>query len=169
MRLLVLLTAASIGCGGLIAAENNDGQNDAGPDARPPPLPPLPPIGSGGPIPTVIPPSPPRPPAVCGDVSGHWGGVWKAISGASGTWETDWTERPNGALVGKEAVTGTQCGTSAEIVGTRNGCSISFGLANFGACSVKFEGTLVGDTVSGTFVVTSGLTDQGMWSGSKGR
>jgi hypothetical protein len=100
-------------------------------------------------------------------VSGTWAGQWTASSGIAGTWQTDWIEDRSGHVDGSAFVTGTSCGTRAGVAGERQGCSISFGLVEFGGCSVDFEGTIDGNTVSGTFIVTAGVSDQGQWSGSK--
>jgi hypothetical protein len=164
---MLAVAALTGGCGGLLAIEvtetssEGDASTSASSDVR----------DAGTPLrsPPRDLPAPNKPPvADCSNVSGHWSGTWHAASGVSGTWETDWVESPSGHLAGKETVTGTSCGTSAELVGQRDGCSITFGLAEFGACSVDFAGTLDGDELSGTFTVTAGLNDRGKFRGSRG-
>lgn len=174
MRLLLLLAAAAVaGCGAKTGFED---EGAPAPARSITPTPTGSPTASGPrPIPTSTPTPGPNPvptpnpnPQSCTNVTGLWAGTWTARSGVSGTWQTNMVESGGGALSGKSVVTGTPaCGSASTIVGKRDGCTITFGLADFNSCTVDFVGTLSDGVMFGTFTVTAGVSDQGDWRGSR--
>lgn len=107
------------------------------------------------------------PTAATSGLAGIWGGDYASTStpGSTGTFIIDWTQTGS-TLGGTISVTNTPCVTEGTITGTVEGEQITFGAVE-GAYSIAYEGTVSGDTMSGTYSSPSCGNAAGTWEAAK--
>jgi hypothetical protein len=100
-------------------------------------------------------------------LGGIWGGEYVSTStpGSTGTFILDWTQTGS-ALSGTISVTNTPCVSEGTITGTVEGSQITFGAVE-GAYSIAYEGTVSGDSMSGTYSSPSCGNAAGTWQAAK--
>jgi hypothetical protein len=100
-------------------------------------------------------------------LAGTWNGAYESTSdpGSTGTFVLDWTQTGS-ALSGTISVTNTPCVAEGTITGTTDGTTITFGAVQ-GAYSIAYEGTVSGDTMSGTYSSPSCGNAAGTWTANK--
>jgi hypothetical protein len=100
-------------------------------------------------------------------LGGIWGGEYVSTStpGSTGTFILDWTQTGS-ALSGTISVTASQCVTEGTITGTTDGATITFGAVE-GTYAISYEGTVSGDTMSGTYSSPSCGNAAGTWQAAK--
>jgi hypothetical protein len=100
-------------------------------------------------------------------LGGIWGGEYVSTStpGSTGTFILDWTQTGS-ALSGTISVTASQCVTEGTITGTTDGATITFGAVQ-GTYAIAYEGTVSGDTMSGTYSSPSCGNAAGTWQAAK--
>jgi hypothetical protein len=105
-----------------------------------------------------------EPPTV--DVTGTWTGTWMSSTGMGGDVSATLTQ--TGADVeGTMTIDGSPCFSVGNVSGTVSGNRISTGAFFSGDSRVNFNGTVVGDSISGTYeAVRAGACtgDQGTFS-----
>ena len=103
---------------------------------------------SGGPVATPV-PGATEPPAE----AVHWSGTWTNTSPDNATGSLDIVWAQNGsALEGVLGMDGAACFTAGGMQGTIEGDKVEFEVV--ARDSVTYEGTIVGDSVSGTFTMS---------------
>ena len=100
-------------------------------------------------------------------LAGTWNGAYESTStpGSTGTFILDWTQTGS-ALSGTISVTASQCVSEGTITGTTDGATITFGAVQ-GAYSIAYEGTVSGDSMSGTYTSPSCGNAAGTWTADK--
>ena len=82
-------------------------------------------------------------------VGGNWSGSWTSSNGQGGGLSGSWTQ--NGSTFsGPVKVNNSDCFGKEFATGTVSGSTINLGLVNNG---ILFEGSISGNTISGTYVV----------------
>ena len=103
-----------------------------------------------------------------GAVAGTWNGTYENTSPAgSGTFTINFTQTGS-TLSGTISVQNTPCITEGTITGTLNGTTIAFGAVK-GAVTIAYQGTLSGDTMSGTYSAGPDCGNaKGAWEATRG-
>ena len=101
-----------------------------------------------------------------GGVSGSWTGSWTSTGpeAAEGSIEVVF-EQEDTLLGGEMTVGGSACVTTGFVSGTVDGTAISFSIVSGGEPKVTVQGTVTGDTASGTFENACG--EAGTWEISR--
>ncbi|HEY7401068.1 MAG TPA: hypothetical protein VH989_09245 [Actinomycetota bacterium] len=100
------------------------------------------------------------------DLSGTWSGTWTNTTpnNANGSFTIEWVQSGSD-LAGTISIAGTPCLDGGDITGEIHGDAIEFGAVN-GQVAVQYEGTLHGDSMSGTYTTKCGDAE-GTWKASK--
>ena len=100
-------------------------------------------------------------------LGGIWGGEYVSTStpGSTGTFILEWTQSGS-ALSGTISVANSECVTEGTITGTVAGSQITFGAVQ-GTYAIAYEGTVSGDSMSGTYSSPSCGNAAGTWQAAK--
>lgn len=100
-------------------------------------------------------------------LGGIWGGEYVSTStpGSTGTFILDWTQSGS-ALSGTISVANSECVSEGTITGTTDGATITFGAVQ-GTYAIAYEGTVSGDSMSGTYSSPSCGNAAGTWQAAK--
>lgn len=102
------------------------------------------------------------------NVGGRWNGTWAStvFPGAQGTLTANLAQAFQ-LFTGSILITGSGYISSASVSGSLNADSITFGVVDFlGTPLATFQGTISGNTASGTYVDAFGI-DRGTWSATR--
>jgi hypothetical protein len=117
--------------------------------------------------PATLTPVPTTSAAAASGLDGMWNGTWRASSTAdNGTVRIQW-KQTGSQLAGTIAVSNTPCVTNGTITGVVNGNAITFGAVQ-SATTISYTGTLVGNTITGTYKADASCGNAtGTWTATK--
>jgi hypothetical protein len=138
----------------LVASACQSGPSVASPTTSPSPGP-TEAATPAGPPPGQVSSPPVQSPIAGSGVAGTWDGTWInspdfGTPQASGTFSVTFTQKGN-TISGFNTVSGETCVRGGASSGTINGNQIQFGFLADPQRPVQFEGTVTGDTMSGTW------------------
>lgn len=105
-------------------------------------------------------------------MTGTWAGTWQNApkwGSANGGFTMQITQA-GATFTGTIDVTGPTCIRRGTVTGTVSGSSISFGFVGTGVRDVKYDGTVDGDKMAGTWTVEAcdvNVQIDGNWSASR--
>jgi hypothetical protein len=116
------------------------------------------PSASANPSPTTV--------SQLGPLTGAWKGTWtnREPQIAIGTFVLTWAQQGD-LLFGAIGVTGSNCIKAGNVTGNVAGSRISFGAVE-GGTSIQYDGTIDGNTMSGTYHSDCG-NSTGTWTATK--
>jgi hypothetical protein len=100
-------------------------------------------------------------------LGGSWNGTWRDTSPdqSSGTFALTWTQAGL-SLSGTIKVSGTPCLTDGTVTGTISGSTISFGAVS-GQVQIKYNGSVSGNAMQGTYSAPTCGDAKGNWTATK--